>query len=70
MSYTTDEHDNLVEVEVAVPQSELNKIFELAVKIDQIEIPYQTDPLKMANEAIQLMPGYASQIAALVKIVE
>lgn len=67
MPHITAEHNNLVEVEVSVPQSELNKIFELAVKIDQIEIPYQSDPLKMANEAIMLMQGYASQIAALVR---
>ena len=67
MAKITDEHDNLVEVTIPVPQSELNRIFELAVMIDQIEVTFQHDPLKMANEAIQLMQGYASEIAALVR---
>jgi len=69
MAKITDDNDNLVdsELHLLVPQRELNRIFDLAVKIDQIEIPYQSDPLKMANEAIALMQGYASEIAALVR---
>jgi len=70
MAKITDENDNLVDTEelrLCIPQSNMNRIFELAVMIDQIEVPYQSDPLKMANEAIQLMQGYASEIAALAR---
>ncbi len=65
MAKVTDENDNLVEVTVLVPVSDLNRIFDLAVKIDQINVEYQSDPLKMANEAIKLMQAHASEIAAL-----
>ncbi len=68
MAKITDENDNLIGVEelrIGVPRCQLNRIFELAVRIDQIEVRYQADPLRMANEAIQLMQGYASEIAAL-----
>lgn len=67
MPKITDENFNLVDATRAVPISDLRRIFELAVMIDQIEVPYQSDPLKMANEAIQLMQGYASEIAAMVR---
>lgn len=67
MVITTDQSDNLVEVTRQISQRDSNRIFELAVMIDQIEVPYQSDPLKMANEAIQLMQGYASEIAALAR---
>ncbi len=67
MAKITDENDNLVEVTIPVPQNELNKIFDLAVKIDQIQVEYQSDPLRMANEAIQLMQGYATEIAAIAR---
>lgn len=65
MPYITDENDNLVEVEISVKQSTLNRIFELATMIDQIEIQYQEDPLAMANGAIHLMQQYACEIASL-----
>ena len=67
MAKTTDENDNLVDVTMQISQRDMNRIFELAAMIDQIEVPYQSDPLKMANEAIMLMQGYASQIAALAR---
>lgn len=65
MPYITDENDNLVEIEINVKQSTLTRIFELAVKIDQIEIQYQEDPLTMANDAIHLMRQHACEIASL-----
>ena len=69
MAVITDENDNLVEVEevkICIPKSKLNHIFDVAVSIDQIEVPYHSDPLVMANDAISLMRQRASEIAALV----
>jgi len=68
MALITDEYDNLVEVTIPVSKAELDKIFSLAVKIDQIQLHYNSDQLKMANEAISLMRGYASDIAARISL--
>ena len=65
MVITTDKSDNLVEVTRQISQRNCNRIFELAVMIDQIEVEYHSDPLVMANDAISMMRQYASEIAAL-----
>ena len=54
-------------VELSMRVSDLERIFDLAVMIDQIKIRYDSDPLVMANEAISLMQEYASEIAATVR---
>lgn len=61
----TNDHGDLEEVHHSVPASEMDRIFELADAIAQIQIPYQQDPLKMANEAITIMQEHAYEIAAL-----
>lgn len=60
-------HVEEVELTKQISIRDSNRIFELAVMIDQIQVPYRSDPLAMANEAIQLMQGYASEIAALAR---
>lgn len=67
MDKPTIKGDENAAATVSVSLNDMKRIFELAVMIDQIEVPYQSDPLKMANEAIQLMQGYASEIAAMVR---
>jgi hypothetical protein len=54
------------EAEMKVPESELQKIFELADEIAQMKVRYQSDPLRMANETISKMQRNAEQIAATV----
>lgn len=65
MAITTNDTGVIPELTRRISQRDMNRIFELAVMIDQIEVPYQSDPLGMANDAISMMRQYASEIAAL-----
>ena len=69
MAKVTDENDNLIDtddVEVYIPRRELLEIFNLADRIAQVEVRYESDPLEMANKAIEKMQRDACEIAAIV----
>jgi hypothetical protein len=54
------------ETEAHVPEHELQRIFELADEIAQMQVRYNEDPLKMANTAIDKMQLNAERIASIV----
>lgn len=56
------------ELEIHVPVSTLNKIFELADKIASPQVRYDTDALVMANDVIEDNQRNAVEIASLISL--
>ena len=54
------------EITMSVPLRDVRHIFKLADRIAQMEVRYDPDQLKMANDAIEEMQNAACEIAAII----